>query len=337
MNIFNLVLIGLMFFGNFYFYRNLPDKVPMHWNIRGEIDNYMSKTQAVWLFPVMTLVIWILFQILPLFDPKKEKYHLFKKEWQIIQMTLIGFFVYMNFIVYYISINPEVQMMPLFFIGMGILFILLGNYLSKIRQNYFIGFKIPWTLASEDNWNKTHRFASWCFVIAGILILLEAFFLWQPGFLVWSSIMLAGILPIVYSFLLYKKTTKELTHIYLIIIAFVVIFFTLFLSACVWIGLDLKDNCQKAQKKYQQNCVISLEKTVGDEKNSFAIRNSAIWSLGQLGDKKALPTLKKIYTGKIPNRESWNKTLSQYELKKAIRLLEGGTNITTFFRRVFGL
>lgn len=194
-----------MFAGSYVFYSSLPSQLPMHWNIQGQVDSYMPKNIGVWITPLLTLSIWGLFQILPSFDPKKEKYKLFNKEWLIIQTTFVGFFVYTHFLVFYISLNPKTEMMLFMFAGLGTMFILLGNYLSKIRQNYFIGVKTPWTLTNEDNWNKTHRFASWCFVIAGIITLIEAAFPWNAPYLVLGSLILAGILPIVYSYLLFKK------------------------------------------------------------------------------------------------------------------------------------
>ena len=211
----NLLLISIMFVGSYILYSSLPPVIPMHWNMLGQVDNYMPKNQAVLVMPIMTLFIWILFQVLPNFDPKKEKYKLFNKEWQIIQITFVGFFTYLHFLIFYISIYPTIKLMPFMFIGLGIFFILLGNYLSKIRQNYFIGIKVPWTIASEDNWNKTHRFAGKCFVIAGLITLIEAGFIWYTPIVIFSSIILASILPIIYSFLLYKKKIQLIKYVYI--------------------------------------------------------------------------------------------------------------------------
>lgn len=194
-----------MFLGSFVWYPKLPQMIPMHWNVLGEIDNYWPKQSGVLFLPVLTLIMYVSFLFIPKLDPKKEKYHLFSKEWEIIQTAIVGFMAYIQFVIIYLSLNPLVSILPLMFIGLGTLFILIGNYMSKIRQNYFIGVKTPWTLASEDNWNKTHRFASWTFVMAGIITLAEAYFLWFSPVIIFSCIMLASFSPIIYSFLLYKK------------------------------------------------------------------------------------------------------------------------------------
>lgn len=205
----HFILVALMFIAAWYFLPSLPDMMPMHWNIRGEVDNYMPKNAAVWYMPILTVIILAVFRFIPLLDPKKDKYKLFKEEWEIIQTAFIGFFGYMQFLTIYISLNPETKMMPLMFIGLGILFALLGNYMSKIRQNYFIGVRTPWTLSSEENWNKTHRFASWSFVAAGIITLIEAFFMWNAPVIVFGSIILGSLSPVIYSYMLFRKSNNS--------------------------------------------------------------------------------------------------------------------------------
>lgn len=111
------------------------------------------------------------------------------------------------------------------------------------------------------------------------------------------------------------------------------IFLLFFVICCAWIGYDVKAQCQAAKSQYGKDCVESLILLLDDNNQPYRSRNSAIWALGQLGDKRALKVLNKYYTGKIPNREPLAKTISQYELKKAIELAEGGLNITAFFWR----
>lgn len=104
----------------------------------------------------------------------------------------------------------------------------------------------------------------------------------------------------------------------------------IFLITSTWIGLTVKNYCSLAQAKYEGDCVEALSQTVSDDNNSLSERNYAIWSLGQLGDSRAIPVIEKYYTGQIPDREPYNQTLSQYEMKKALKLLRGGTNLTRF-------
>lgn len=103
--------------------------------------------------------------------------------------------------------------------------------------------------------------------------------------------------------------------------------FLLIIIACSWIGNEVKSQCYKAQSEYEGDCVDSLVKLLNDETKGYKPRNDAIWALGQLGDCRALPALKHHYTGVIPPREPLDQAISQYELKKAINLTSGGTNI----------
>ncbi len=206
MKLINLIIIALMFVASWWLYPALPDRLPMHWNIAGQVDNYWPKTAAVWFMPGLAAFLLILFRVIPNLDPKKDKYSLFASEWQIIQTGFIIFFAYLEFITYYLALNPSKDILPLMFIGLGGLFVLLGNFLGKIRQNYFLGIKVPWTLANEDNWNKTHRFAGWTFVLAGIFILSQAYLQLVPPQIIFAAIFLAAGLPVIYSYLLFRNS-----------------------------------------------------------------------------------------------------------------------------------
>ena len=111
------------------------------------------------------------------------------------------------------------------------------------------------------------------------------------------------------------------------------IFILFFVITCTWIGFDVKTKCFDAKKEYGGSCTESLISLLEDENRGFRARNSAIWALGQLGNQNALPVLQSFYTGNIPDREPLDKTISQYELKKAINLTSGGKNITAIFWR----
>lgn len=127
-----------------------------------------------------------------------------------------------------------------------------------------------------------------------------------------------------------KNLKNKLLYLFAIGISMFIFFFVI---TCSWIGFSVKDHCQEAQGQYSGDCVEALVSMFEDEAQDFGDRNSAIWALGQLGDKRALPVLERYYTGDIPDREPWHETLSQYELKKAINLTSGGLNISAFMWR----
>lgn len=109
----------------------------------------------------------------------------------------------------------------------------------------------------------------------------------------------------------------------------------IFFIGGVWIGHEAKSLCQNAQWQYGGDCVEALITQLNDEHQGYRTRNHAIWALGQLGDARALPTLEQHWTGNIPDREPLDETISQYELKKAINLASGETNVSAFIWRSF--
>lgn len=109
------------------------------------------------------------------------------------------------------------------------------------------------------------------------------------------------------------------------------LFILFFVVTSSWIGYDIKSKCRESKADYGGNCTQALISLLKDENRSFNSRNSAIWALGQIGDSTALPVLQSFYTGYIPDREPLNEMISQYELQKAIKLTNGGFNLTAIF------
>lgn len=187
----------------------LPDKVPFHWGINGEVDGWASKPMAVFFMPLFMLAMqWICLLTTGL-EPKRKNV----TEGKVLGLVLWIIPVlnlFLHVMVWLAAFGREVNMeimMPLF---MGVLFVVIGNYLPKCKQSYTMGIKLPWTLNDEENWNATHRLAGKLWVGGGLLMMLCSLL---SG--VWSFIVMMGILvvmcavPTVYSYRLYKKHNKE--------------------------------------------------------------------------------------------------------------------------------
>lgn len=112
-----------------------------------------------------------------------------------------------------------------------------------------------------------------------------------------------------------------------------VISFLLFVITSLWIGSDVRRYCKTSKKIYGGDCVSSLSEMVDDTSIPFRDRNHAIWALGQLGNPKALTYLNKYYTGNILNKDSLDTGLSQYEMSKAMKLMQGGLNLSVIVWR----
>ncbi len=130
---------------------------------------------------------------------------------------------------------------------------------------------------------------------------------------------------------IFKKVDKNLIG-YIVGIGIMLFLFVFFVT-CTQIGYDVRKECELAQTKYGGECVDALMNLVADQSSQQG-KNTAIWALGQLGDKKALPFLEKYNTGEpLSDREKWSEGISQYELRKAIKLLDNGLNISAFVWR----
>jgi uncharacterized membrane protein len=191
-------------------YPRLPDKVPVHWNAAGEIDGWGSAFQGAFLFPLMMAAILILLVFLPKVDPKKKNYSRMSKPYTIIVLVTMLFFMLIHFgslgtaLGYFNSFPSFIQL------GVGALFVIIGNYMGKLKHNYFAGIKTPWTLANEQVWYKTHRMAGPLWVIGG-LIFMAASFLPSQFLIVTVMIVIAVLLivPIGYSYWIFKRLNKE--------------------------------------------------------------------------------------------------------------------------------
>ncbi|MFA7654014.1 MAG: SdpI family protein [Candidatus Magasanikbacteria bacterium] len=205
-----LLLIVFCFVASFYFYAHFPQRIATHWGFNGEPNGWSSALFAAFFFPFLNLGMYLLFLVIPFLDPKKDRYAEFTKAYHIFKGFIIGllaivyFMVGLNGIGYYVPVGSITPVM------VGLLFIIIGNYLNKFKSNWMMGVRNPWTLSSETIWNKTHRLAGKIFILAGIAMTSEA---WLPIWLqlpIFITIITAvAIIPNVYSYILYRAEQKE--------------------------------------------------------------------------------------------------------------------------------
>ena len=182
-------------------WNRLPNQMPSHWNANGEIDGWSSKPFVVFGLPLILLAAQWLCVLGTGTDPKKENHP--QKVLHLVLWIIPVLCVVLMAITYAVAMGKEVRMEMIMPVLIGLLFVIIGNYLPKCKQNYTIGIKIPWTLSSEENWNKTHRFAGWLWLACGLVIMLTGLF---GGFWIFLVIVLLMVLaPFLYSYLLYRK------------------------------------------------------------------------------------------------------------------------------------
>jgi len=200
-----IILILISMIATFFIYSSLPEKIPMHWNIKGEINSYGGKS-FVWFTALLPLVIYLLMIYVPEIDPKRESYKKHKKAYEILMNILVPFFIVVHWITIFSALGHQISVGRIIPIGVGILFIVIGNYMGQIRPNYTFGIKIPWTLANETVWKKTHRVGSFAFILSGLIFIIAGIINKPFSFiLAISSIFVTLIYTSVYSYLEYKK------------------------------------------------------------------------------------------------------------------------------------
>ena len=191
---------------NLLAYPNLPAKVPVHWGINGDVNRYGPKLELVSL-GALPIILFFFLNYLPAIDPKKQSYKLHKNAYSIMNLVIILFLSCMNLIAIASALGLHVPFQKVVPILFGILFIVLGNYMAQIRHNYFIGFRSPWTLASEYVWKKTHRFGGYVLVVIGLISLIAGMF-GSIGMQLFFTALVIGIAGIyLYSYLIFKKKT----------------------------------------------------------------------------------------------------------------------------------
>ncbi|MGI6486139.1 MAG: SdpI family protein [Tepidanaerobacteraceae bacterium] len=200
-----VLIIGLYVVG-FILYPYLPDNVPSHWNIHGQIDGYSSKTFHILFFPTLILGLYLLMSYAPFIDPKPESYSKFKGIFENFRLILVLILAGMYIATTLAGLGIPVSVGKIVRFAIGILLIFIGNYFGKIRHNYTFGIKTPWTLANEEVWNKTHRASGPLWVLSGLVWVLTVFMADKPAFIINMSVLVAvSVFGVLYSFVLFKR------------------------------------------------------------------------------------------------------------------------------------
>ena len=193
------IVIGLVLWDK------LSEQVPVHWDINGAVDGYATKTQAVFLMPLVLVAFHWICVLGTNLDPKKQNIN--DKIFTLVLWIIPVISLLCNSMVYATALGHKVSVeiiMPLF---MGALFVIIGNYMPKCKQSYTMGIKLPWTLDDEENWNKTHRMAGFLWVIGGVIIMATAFL--GVFWLFFVVLIPMVIVPTIYSYCLYKNKNKS--------------------------------------------------------------------------------------------------------------------------------
>ncbi len=207
--IFALGILVIWIIFAFYYYSILPQTVATYFNAEGNPNGYSSKFTLLLIGCGIPIVIYFLLTFIPYIDPFKKKIENNYNIFLLFRDLVIAFMVFMMFLTF-VSAKENTFRSDLFGIGLGLLFILLGNYLPRLPRNFFFGIRSPWTLASEVVWYRTHRISGVLFAVCGLLIIILTLFKVVLLISIFAVVVpLSVYTAFIYPYFLFKKLQKE--------------------------------------------------------------------------------------------------------------------------------
>ena len=186
---------------------HLPAKVPAHWNGHGQVDGYGPRG-SIFLWPGIMAGLLLVFAVLPWLSPKHFKVDTFESTYLYLMLVCMSLVTYINALTLWAQWSGHVNIVRAMIGGISLFFALMGNVMGKVRRNFWVGIRTPWTLANERVWNATHRFAAKTMVLAGVVGLIVA--LASEQFWLWIGIiLLGGLSPAFYSLVYYKRLERS--------------------------------------------------------------------------------------------------------------------------------
>ncbi len=202
-----LVIIGLQIAIAAATYPFLPPVVPTHWDASGNVNGYMPKLLNAVFIPLLSIVLFLLLRFVSSISPRLSDQDP-RATQKIVGLLLTGILLFMliiQVIVFAIQLGVAINIVFVVNLAVSALFIFIGNYLGKVRRNFWIGIRTPWTLASDVVWERTHRLGGWLFVAAGVVGFITTFI---PSFRIWGvvgSIILVSMIVVIYSYIVYRQ------------------------------------------------------------------------------------------------------------------------------------
>lgn len=202
------VLVVAAFAVAAWLYPSLPNPVPSHWNAAGEVDDYMAKPWGAFITPLFMLGTWIVLAALPKISPRGYRLDQFIGVYGIVMLSILVTMLIVAIVTLLTAAGAQLDLTRIVFIVIGALLVVLGNYMGKMRKNFFIGIRTPWTLANDEVWVRTHRVGGWLFVLAGFALIGIGIFKLAPWTLM-AAIGCAAVIPAIYSYFAYRQVEQR--------------------------------------------------------------------------------------------------------------------------------
>lgn len=195
-----LLLIAAMFAGAALVWPSAPDSIPVHWNASGDIDRYGGKFEGLFLLPLFALGLYFLMRYIPRIDPGRANYARFGGAYTAIRAGIVLLMAVIHLSVLLWTQGRTIDMAAIVPFAVGALFLLVGAVLGKVRPNWFVGVRTPWTLSSKQSWVRTHRLGGWLFMALGLLFLIVG----ATGFETFGKLVIGAVITVVVVLFVYS-------------------------------------------------------------------------------------------------------------------------------------
>lgn len=183
-----------------------PDRIPIHWNAKGEVDGWGSKWVGLLIVPAITIAFYGLLLWIPRWDPARKNYERFAGAYYVLRLAILLMMAGMHVVLVAAAVGIDVDVGMWVMLGVGLLLAVIGWVMGDIEPNWFVGVRTPWTLTSQLSWRKTHQQARWVFLLAGIAFVVAGVLPGVWPFFTAIGLMLAGVLwLLIYSYLVWKR------------------------------------------------------------------------------------------------------------------------------------
>ena len=203
--ILSFVLIAIALLVGIVLYARLPDPMPSHWNAAGQVDGTMSRFWGVFMMPLITVILTVLFLVIPQIDPLKANIAKFRGAFNWFVVAFVAYMLYVYALTLASSLGIQFNMTVMLVPVVGLLFIGAGYMMGLAKRNFFIGIRTPWTLSSETVWDETHKLGSKLFMLGGVVTIVCAF-LGEAGiYIMLVALLGVAFVPIIYSYILWRR------------------------------------------------------------------------------------------------------------------------------------
>lgn len=189
-------------------YPELPERLAIHFDASGTADGYMDKPLGLALLPAVAAGVVVMFKILPTIDPLGENFAKFERYYDLTAVVVVGVLAYAQGVVVAWNLGYSFDVMQALVPVLAVVFYVAGVVIENAEQNWFVGIRTPWTLSSEEVWNRTHERSGILFKLAGLVALLAIPFPEYFTALVIGPIVVAALIPTVYSYVLYRRLDR---------------------------------------------------------------------------------------------------------------------------------